>query len=176
MFFGGKSKIQPVRAVVRTERVADPKKPAPRPSAIRQQSRAENGRTKESPARASSSSARSSPGTPATDTTDPSRLHAPKSKPRKLSPARMQDRVDFGSDDDEDSEDSRTEFEEPSRKKQKLQRPVDLSRQLRQKQAFSQDDSGIFEMIHAADVSSSRPPTDNVTVELQYPSASQREK
>jgi len=71
---------------------------------------------------------------------------------------------------------SKTDFEEPSRKKQKLGQHVDNKRQVRQKQAYSEEDGGVFEMIHAADVSSSRSAQENVTVKLKYPSASQRER
>jgi H3 lysine-79-specific histone-lysine N-methyltransferase len=172
MNFGGKSKIKPVKAVIRTVRVQEPKKPEPRPSAVRQQSRSQNIRDTESPARASPSTARSSPSTPSLETVDLSRLQAPKSKSRRLSPAA---RIDWGSDGD-DLDDSNTDFEEPSRKKQKLDQVVDIKRRLRQKQAFSEQDGGVFDMIHAADISSSASATEVVTVELKYPSASQKER
>lgn len=173
MNFGGKSKskIQPVKAVIRKIRVQEPRRPEPRPSAVRQQS--QNVRATESPAGGSPSTARSSPGTPSLETADSSRLQAPRSKQRRLSPASG---VDWGSDGDDDLDDSNTDFEEPSRKKQKLDRVVDTKRRLRQKQAFSAEDGGVFDMIHAADISSSGSATEVVTVELKYPSASQKER
>lgn len=171
MNFGGKSKskIQPVKAVIRTVRVQQPKKPEPRPSAVRLHS--QNARRTESPAaRASPSTARSSP---ALENGDSSRLQAPRSKARKLSPARA---IDWGSDSEDDLNDSNTDFEEPSRKKVKLDRVVDVNRRLRQKEAFSEADGGMFDMIHAADISASKSAIEDITVELKYPSASQKER
>ncbi len=177
--FGGPSRIKPVKAKVHTIRVPNAKKAEPRPSAILLQSRPQNQRAKESPARASSA-ARSSPATPGTP--KGSRLTAPRSKPSRHSPAQEQ-RIEWGSDSEDEQDDSNTDFEGPSRKKQKLGRAVDSKRQLRQKQAFSKEDGGVFEMIHAADIPSgkkkSKTPEStsaDTTVELQYPSASQRER
>ena len=84
-----------------------------------------------------------------------------------------------------DSEDEESvEAPAESYKRQKASRKIDMTRQLRSKQAFSEADGGVFEMIHAADVSSVSKksklativPTENVTVELKYPSSSQRER
>lgn len=173
MNFGGskKSKIQPVKAVIRTVKVAPPKKPTPRPSAVRL---AERHRTSSPAGRASpSSAARMSPAR------DESRLRAPsssRSKVRKPSPGT--EKIDWGDDsNDEDTVDSTTDFEEPSRKKVRLDRTVvDKNRRLRQKEAFSEVDGGRFDMIHAADISTSKTGEENVVVELKYPSASQKER
>ncbi|KUJ22209.1 histone H3-K79 methyltransferase [Mollisia scopiformis] len=177
--FGGKSNIKRVQAVVRTVRVADPKGPEPRPSAVRQHSQTtQTHRATASPAGESPSTPRSSPGTPSVDTADSSRLRAPKRRARRTSPAK-QDRVNFGSDGDEDEEDT---DDNHARKKQKLAGSIDSKRQLRQKQAFSEEDGGVFDMIHAANISfvgkrnkNSEPVTEHVTVKLQYPSSSQQE-
>ncbi|KAF8849867.1 DOT1-domain-containing protein [Acephala macrosclerotiorum] len=175
--FGGKSKIKPIKATVRTITVPTEKKPPPRPSAVQAQKRHSDTRSPAS-ARGSPSTARSSPAS----ADDSSRLKVPKqghSRPR--SPA--QQRIDWGSDDEENGGNNSTDYEEPSRKKQKLERPVDSKRQLRQKQAFSGEDSGVFEMIHAADIpigkkksKTAEQVAEDITVELQYPSSSQRER
>ncbi|MCJ1376953.1 Nucleosomal histone H3-Lys79 methylase [Xylographa soralifera] len=95
--------------------------------------------------------------------------------------------VNFSSDDSEVEEEEEEE-EEGSRKKLKaeLDQDPDLKRQVRNKTAFSEDDEGIFPMVHAADIPSLDKTTkyvpsfeglpENTEVSLQYPSASQRER
>lgn len=85
-------------------------------------------------------------------------------------------------DTDSDSSDSDTDLtdltDHKSFKRQKTNHPEDKNRQLRSRKAFSDEDGGSFEMIHAADLCtrSSKVSPDNVTVELKYPSASQLER
>lgn len=185
MNFGGKSKIKPVAPVIRTARVAAPEKKPPRPSALAQHSKSRENVPTASSARGSpaSASARSSPVMSTSRATDSTRLQAPTGRQNRRSPARQQDRVDFGDDDDDDDEgDYTTDMEGSSRKRQKLDESIDFKRQLRQKQAFSDEDGGVFEMIHAEDISfedkkkESEPLTEHVTVKLQYPSSSQQER
>lgn len=62
-----------------------------------------------------------------------------------------------------------------------LKRPVDLNRRLRSEKGFSEDDDGVYSMIHAADIAvtgkGSRTVAEDIIVELKYPSAaSQRER
>jgi len=92
-------------------------------------------------------------------------------------------RLESDSDDDgadQDLEDSRKRV----RRNSKLE--PDLNRQIRSRKAFAEEDDGKFPIVHAADIASlSRPaqyilafPNDPQATEinLQYPSASQREK
>ncbi|MCJ1288806.1 Nucleosomal histone H3-Lys79 methylase [Xylographa carneopallida] len=93
--------------------------------------------------------------------------------------------VNFSSDDSE-AEDG--EEGEGSRKKPKadLDQHPDLKRQVRNQKAFSEEDGGIFDMVHAADIPSLDKTTkyipsfeglpEKIEVSLQYPSASQRER
>jgi H3 lysine-79-specific histone-lysine N-methyltransferase len=180
------SRIKPAPTKVRVEQAPAAKKPTPLPSKLAETSR------KQQIARSAASSARSSPAisnarsSPATSPSEgyetSSRLKVPKRKPaRQASPA---DRPKFDSDDDD--EDS-TSSEQPAQKRQKLQvRVVDPKRQIRSRKAFSETDGGKFEMIHAADIaadiaakakkSKAMVDMENDIVELQYPSASQRER
>jgi len=84
----------------------------------------------------------------------------------------MYDSSDEGSDSSIDLNDSKY-F-----KRQKTNLPEDKSRQLRSRKAFSEEMGTSFEMIHAADLcnKSSSASSDNVTVKLKYPSASQLER
>ena len=91
--------------------------------------------------------------------------------------------VTFSSDDSDADED----IERSSKKvKAEVVQDLELYRQIRNKQAFSEDGSGIFPMVHAADIPSLDKATkyipsfeglpENTEVSLQYPSASQRER
>lgn len=166
--FGAKnSKIAVVPPKIRVEKAAPAKKPQPLPSKI--SSRPVQG--SQAPARTSSSKPR--PGSATPDRLEPRKRKAARQK----SPA--QQRIE--SDSDDDDVDSPASFDEPS-KRHKPERDVDLKRELRAKSAF--EDGGAFPMIHAADIASpsrkskhvSATEEKNVTVELQYPSASQRER
>lgn len=174
-----KFSIPPATPTIRLERVPETKKPAPIPSRVASTRSIQSQRSEASPSRASSSTPRSSPATPTSDGHGSSRLKPGK---RKASRQKSPTQQVF----DEDSEDDGTveELEETSYKRQKTSRTTDFKRQLRSKQAFSEADGGVFEMTHAADISSVSKksklavavPAEIVTVELQYPSASQRER
>jgi H3 lysine-79-specific histone-lysine N-methyltransferase len=172
-----KFSIQRATPTIRLERFPNEKKPAPLPSKV--VSTKSTQAQQASPSRASSSTARSSPATPPSDGHGSSRLKPGKRKAsRQKSPT--QQRLDTDSEDDGATE----ELEGTSYKRQKTSRTIDSKRHLRSRRAFSEADGGVFEMIHAADISSvSKKPklaitlsAENVTVELQYPSASQRER
>jgi H3 lysine-79-specific histone-lysine N-methyltransferase len=89
------------------------------------------------------------------------------------------------SSDEDDSDNGKDSgIENPPAKKQKLGNSIDVNRRLRSRKAFSDSDDGVFTMIHAADLPSGQHKTKlgsdtavgKVIVELQYPSASQRER
>jgi len=155
---------------IRVERTKAPKKPEPLPSKFLAR---QNQRSRD-PARVPPSKSKPSPATP--DRLEPRKRKAVRQK----SPA--QQRLESDSDDDDVG--SPASFDGFADKRQKVDGPVDLKRNLRSRKAFSEDNGGVFEMIHAADIAS---PTrksklvtaveeKNVTVELKYPSASQRER
>ncbi|PVH89967.1 DOT1-domain-containing protein [Cadophora sp. DSE1049] len=181
MFGGVKSGIQRRKGVVSTVRIQTEKRPTPLPSVerARQQTTQRPSPSRESSARPSPSSAAASPATPATPSSDPnesSSLRPPKRKAtRQLSPNDipiMYDTSDDGSDSNIDLTDHKY-F-----KRQKTNDLEDGNRQLRSRKAFSDEDGGSFEMIHAADLCarSSKASSENVTVKLKYPSASQLER
>ncbi|CZR57381.1 related to Histone-lysine N-methyltransferase, H3 lysine-79 specific [Phialocephala subalpina] len=177
--FGGKSKIKPIKATVRTITVPTEKKPPPRPSAIQAQKRHSDTRSPAS-ARNSPSTARSSP---ATTSGDDSRLKVPKHKGHSRPRSPAEQRIRWGEDDSEEEGNGSTDYEGPSRKKQKLARPVDSKRQLQQEKAYSKKGGRVFDMIHAADIPIGKKKSkiaeqvaENLTVEFQYPSSSQRER
>jgi len=171
---------------IRLEEAPAAKKPTPLRSKVAETSR------KQKIARSAASSARSSPAisnaksSPATSPSEgygtSSHLQLPKNKKtRQASPANQ---PKF--DEDDDDEDS-TSSEQPAQKRQKLQhRVIDPKRKIRSPQAFSDMDGGRFDMIHAADIaadiaakakrSKAVMNVGNDIVELQYPSASQRER
>ena len=179
MWGGAKSAIKPVSQQTRTERIAAPKPPPPLPSRLASNSKS---------VKKAQDSKRSSPAhlqnhtrSPAT----PDRLDVPSVK-RKTSRQRSPGEIkpNFG-DDSDDDDDVRSRSSVGSSKRQKMDSltpAIDTKRKLRSKRGFSQDD-GEFPMTHAADVASSvrrsKLPdlqADQVTVELKYPSASQRER
>lgn len=179
MFGGAKSAIKPVAQQTRTERIPAAKPPAPLPSRLASQPK---------PARRAPDSTRSSPASaqPKQSPATPDRLDVPSTKrkaSRQRSPAEQ--KPNFGQDSDDDDE-TRSRSSVGSNKRQKtepLTPTIDTKRKLRSKRAFSQDDHREFPMIHAADVASSVRKSklpdlqaDKVTVELKYPSASQRER
>jgi [histone H3]-lysine79 N-trimethyltransferase len=179
LFKSKKFSIQRATPTIRLERVPDAKKPASLPSKVASTKSTQVQRSEASPSRASSSTARSSPATPPSDGHGSSRLKPGKRKAsRQKSPT--QQRLDTDSEDDGTPE----ELEETSFKRQKTSRTIDFKRQLRSKRAFSEADGGVFVMIHAADIASvskksklaATVPAENVTVKLQYPSISQRER
>ncbi|KAK0124236.1 Nucleosomal histone H3-Lys79 methylase [Cadophora gregata] len=181
MFGGVKSGIQRRKGVVSTVRIQTEKRPAPLPSVerARQHTSQRPSPSRESSARPSPSSAAASPATPATPSSDPnesSSLRPPKRKAaRQLSPNDMPIMYDTS---DESSDSNIDLADHKSFKRQKTNRPEDEKRQLRSRKAFSDEDGGTFDMIHAADLcdKSSKASSGNVTVELKYPSASQLER
>lgn len=179
-----KNGIQPNRPVVRIERVRDEleKKPTRLPPKLAASKRelerkSRDGSSAKSNGYASPST--SSPASPARSGFQQRLLPPRRKAPRSKSPIQM--RLESDSDDDE----SPFEREETPRKRLKTDRPIDMKRQLRSKEAFSGEPGGTFEMIHAADIVSGvrksklaihTLTTDNVTVELKYPSALCRER
>lgn len=170
--FGAKpnSRINVAPPKIRLEKSAPVKKPPPLPSKI---AASRPSPRPQSPARTSSSKLRTSSATP--DRLEPRKRKALRQK----SPA--QQRVE--SDSDDDTVGTPASFDEPS-KRHKPSTDVDLKRELRYKRVSSEEDSGVLPLIHAADIASTTRKSKkvtateekNVTVELQYPGASQRER
>jgi [histone H3]-lysine79 N-trimethyltransferase len=179
LFKKSKFSIPKATPTIRVERVADVQRPAPIPSRVASARSTQAQRSEASPSRASSSTPRSSPATPTSDGHGSSRL-----KPGKRKALRQKSPTQQVFDEDSEDDGTTEEFEEESYKRQKTRRTIDLKRRLRSKRAFSEADGGVFEIIHAADISSvskksklaTAVPADIITVELQYPSASQRER
>ena len=106
-------------------------------------------------------------------------------EPRKQNKtsAKRTPEVDFGNDES-DAEVSPT-IPKKKRKQEEDYEP-DLKRQIRSRKAFSEDDSGVFPMVHAASIPSLDKNTkyipllagtsESTEISLQYPSASQQEK
>jgi [histone H3]-lysine79 N-trimethyltransferase len=182
---GFKPKIKVVPSKVTTVRVQETKKLAPLPSKAKAGSakRHQAQRARGSPAqsRGSPSTPRSGPATPNSDWQDSTRLKVKRKPSRSHSPA-QQRLVSSDEDDSDNGKDSG--IENPPAKKQKLGNSIDVNRRLRSRKAFSDSDDGVFTMIHAADLPSGQHKTKlgpdtavgKVIVELQYPSASQRER
>ena len=179
--FGGNRApgIKPKKAVIRIERVADTPMPKSKPLASKGTVPKTPQRNKsfEAPIRAS---LKSSPARTKDDDGSALRLQVKKRKAgRQLTPVQ---RLESDSEDDDTSS---TGFEDISLKRQKSDRPIDLKRKLRLELSFTED-GGVFEMIHAADISAEEkrsktaasPGTreEVITVELQYPLAFQRER
>lgn len=114
---------------------------------------------------------------------------APAQKSRKRA-SQSQQRLESdsgGDDDDEDNNDVSDHGLDPSRKKARRGSDVepDLNRNIRSRKAFSDEDGGEFPMIHGSNIASlSKPmkfkaafPDDQqaIEIQLQYPSASQKE-
>ncbi|MCJ1478795.1 Nucleosomal histone H3-Lys79 methylase [Lambiella insularis] len=103
-------------------------------------------------------------------------------RPRKRQTP-SQGRTDFGSEESEGEED-----QQGLRKKLKpgLEQKSDLKRHVRNEKAFSEEDDGIFPMVHAGDIPFLDKATkyipafeglpENTELLLQYPSVSQRER
>ncbi|TVY48601.1 Histone-lysine N-methyltransferase,H3 lysine-79 specific [Lachnellula occidentalis] len=178
------SRIKAAPKVVRTEQAPVAKKPEPLPSKVAVSARREQqiARSNASSLRSSPAiSNRSSPATSPSEDHEPSSRHlqVPKRKPtRQHSPSEL---PKFN--ESEDDEEGSTSFAQPVQKRQK-QDNGGGKRQLRSRKAFSENDGGKFKMIHAAEiVATLRKPKavadtsiEDVIVELQYPSASQRER
>ena len=119
------------------------------------------------------------------------KLHSPTARPSPKSraqnarkrPASILQRLESDSDDgvsDQDLGDSRKR----ARKASDVE--PDIKWQIRSRKAFSEDDGGMFPMVHAADVASLSKPTKYraafpndpqvIRIHLQYPSASQCER
>ena len=110
---------------------------------------------------------------------------SPKSQsqiPRKR-PASTLQRLESDSDDDVSDQDLGN-ARKRARRISDLE--PDMRRQIRSRKAFSEDDDGVFPMVHAADVASLSKPTKYkiafpshsqiIRTQLQYPSASQSER
>ena len=180
-FWGSKNKSgsKPAPPKIRVERIAAAKKPTPLPSKLASRPQ-EIKRALHSPASSSPSSSRDSPATTPSDRYESSRLQPRKRKAQKQKTSTQQRLIE--SDDESDGAISSTSCEDPY-KKHKVDRLIDSERKVRSQVAFS-DEGGNFDMIHAAEVTSpgkkAKIVTDGnvetVTVELVYPSASQRER
>ena len=110
---------------------------------------------------------------------------SPKSRAQNLRkrPVSTPQRLESDSDNDVSDQDL-GDARKRARRTSDVER--DLKRQIRSRKAFSEEDGGVFPMVHAVDVASLRKPTkykaafpnDPLAIEihLQYPSASQSEK
>jgi H3 lysine-79-specific histone-lysine N-methyltransferase len=93
----------------------------------------------------------------------------------------VQQRIESSSDDD--SIGTPASFDEGV-KRHKPSADVDLKRELRYKSDLPEEDGSVFPMVHAADIASTTRKSkkvtateeENVTVQLQYPGAQQRER
>lgn len=170
--FGAKPnpKINVAPPKIRLEKAAPVRKPQPLPSKI----------AASRPAPRTQSPAQTSSPRPRTSSATPDRLEPRKRKAvRQKSPA--QQRID--SDSDDDSVGTPASFDEAS-KRHKPSTPIDLKRDLRHRGDSVEKDSAVLSLIHAADIASttrkskkvSASEEKNVTVELQYPGSSQRER
>lgn len=174
------TRIKPAAKIVRVEQAPAVKKPQPLPSVLAMAKRKHIAISNTSSARSSPavSNPRSSPAT--SPDLDPSSLQVPKRKRKHGRQPSPSDRPKF--DDSEDDDDDAS-CDRPVPKKQNIQ-GRDTKRQLRSRKAFSEEDGGKFDMIHAAEIAATlrKPktiagqPIDDVIVELKYPSASQRER
>ncbi|CAG8977702.1 hypothetical protein HYALB_00008729 [Hymenoscyphus albidus] len=189
--FGNKNcAIKPRPAITRIISQPVAKKPAstPLPSKTKSQNTVHRGRdstsiARSSPSGSSASAHRSRTSTPAGGErqTDASKLH-PRPKRPKLQRASPSHQPIFDSDDDDEASSSDDAASHKRRKMGGVQTVVDSKRSLRSRKAFSNQDGGLFPMIHAADLvaplsrSNPNPSQGNFTVKLKYPSASQRER
>jgi H3 lysine-79-specific histone-lysine N-methyltransferase len=188
-FFGAnkKSGIKPAPPKIRVERVPGERKLTPIPSKLAAEKQSLVQRSKHSPARSSPSSSRSSPATPPSDRHESGSLMPGRvvSGGRKRKPSRQKSPTTYQHlESDSEDDGSATDFDDSYKRPKLDNRPVDLKRKLRSRKAFSDQDGGVFKMIHAADLKTEEKKpklaagmtAENVTVELQYPSASQRER
>jgi [histone H3]-lysine79 N-trimethyltransferase len=177
-------KIQKAAPIVRTERLPVPTKPAPLTSKASSTRATQDQRSTASSSRAASTTARSRPATPSSDDHSSS---LPRPNKRKASRQRSPAQPHFDDDNDDDDDDKDASAKEPGAtlyKRQKIDRKVDLKRRIRSEEAFSEAEGVVCEMIHAADIASVNKKskfaaselTEKVTVELQYPSNSPRER
>lgn len=169
----------PLRAAppkIRLEKAAALKKPEPLPSRERMKA----------PPILQTPSAKSSSGKAAAnpkpkaqprarETSTPNKLAPPTKRKaeRQMTPTQ---RIYYGNDDSgsEDDEDVGTPASDFSVKRQK---PQDVNRKLRSRQAFSDENGGKFDMVHASDLlKESQMNEETVVVEFKYPSASQTER
>lgn len=118
------------------------------------------------------------------------RLNCPSAKPspkaraqnHRRRPASTPQRLESDSDDDVSDQDL---GDARKRARRTSEVEPDSKRQIRSRKAFSEDDGGVFPMVHAADVASLSKPTKYraafpndpqvIRIHLQYPSASQCE-
>ena len=110
---------------------------------------------------------------------------SPKSRPKnaRKRPASTPQRLESDSDDDISDQDL---GEARKRARRTSDADSDPKRQIRSRKAFSEEDGGVFPMVHAVDVASLSKPTkykaafpndpQAIEIYLQYPSASQNEK
>lgn len=152
-----------IQDVIKTS--SDPRR-SPNPFVQRLQSRPLN---KKQPTKSSSTKATPSP--------------RPRAQNPRKRPAITQQRLESDSDDDVSDQDL-----SDSRKRTRRTSDVepDLKRQIRSRKAFSDETGGEFNMVHASHIASLSKPvkfkaafpdhSETIDVQLQYPSASQREK
>lgn len=161
--FGAKAnpKIAIAPGEIRVEKATTLKKPKPLPSKTTSRATQLYRKTAQPPP----SKTRLSPVT--SDRLDPNATRKRKAS-RQKSPA-QQKFDDSSSEDESGSPAPSYNFPE---KRQKSDSPVDLKRQLRADRLFSLQDSEI--LIHAADVANRN--DNGISIELQYPAATQREK
>ncbi|KAH8801570.1 histone-lysine N-methyltransferase, H3 lysine-79 specific [Xylogone sp. PMI_703] len=173
------SGIKPAPPKIRIEKIPVATKPSSASSSNSKTTPAKPAPAKGSPAasRAPSRASVSATPPPATTSRDSVRLRPTKQKSFLRHKSPVHQRIESDSEDDGSS----TSFDDFSSKRQRrVHRPVDLKRRLRSRISFSENQSG-FKFVHAADVSSEdkRPKavaSKYVTVELQYPSISPRER
>ena len=162
--------IKPAAPKFTIEKVPVTKKPAPAPSKLTSRPATSSSGSSSAKIPGPISSGSNSPATPKPG----SNLNAKRKAAKQKSPA---PKVQFEADSSSSSDDNH------SHKRQKMGVVKDdPKRRFRSSKGFSEEDGGVFEMVHAADIASGpkskngavRRPT--VTVELKYPSASQRER
>jgi hypothetical protein len=177
LFGNVKSSIKPVKANIRTERVVAGTRPTSRPSHLSLQS---------GPIRELRDSDRPTKSVPhlKRSSATPDRLDVPSRHKRLRTKSPGESKPNFGLDSD-DEDDALSLSSAGSNKRQKtepLTPPGDSNRKLKSKRAFLQGHPGQISFIHAADLvslDSKTPPdlrTDDVIVELQYPSIFPRER
>ncbi|RFU34936.1 hypothetical protein B7463_g1421, partial [Scytalidium lignicola] len=173
------SAIKPAPPKIRIEKIPIVTKS---PSALNQKSVAAKTAAIKGSTAASRAPSRSrlsaTPPPPTAASRDSTRLRPAKQKKLLRHKSPVHQRIESDSEDDGSS----TSFDDfASKRQRRVHRPIDQKRRLRSLMSFSED-RGVFQFIHAADVASGdkKPKavitTETVTVELQYPSASQRER
>ena len=108
----------------------------------------------------------------------------PRAQQQRKRPTPTSQRLEF---DDDDNDVSEEDLDTSARKRaRRISFEPDVDRKIRSRKAFSDENGGQFSMVHAAGIASLSQPakyrpafpdyTDKVEIQLQYPSASQKEK